>query len=102
DGLYPVSNLIIGKDGSFYGTTTDGGTNGQGTIFRFTRDSKLTTLHSFTGTDGAYPTTGLIQDSTGVLYGVTSTGGANGYGAIFSLTSRGTNFRLLHSFMTSD
>src|SRR6266852_1136807 len=47
DGSAPYAGLMLGKDGSFYGTTEAGGAHGQGTIFKITRLGTLTTLHSF-------------------------------------------------------
>src|SRR5208282_1721301 len=34
DGANPTAGLVQGSDGSFYGTTYDGGTNGRGTVFQ--------------------------------------------------------------------
>ncbi len=36
DGGTPVGRLLTGLDGNLYGTTYTGGTNGQGTVYRFT------------------------------------------------------------------
>ena len=36
DGAWPVAGLVPGSDGSFYGTTYDGGVGSAGTIFRLT------------------------------------------------------------------
>ncbi len=36
DGANPAAALVQGSDGNFYGTTSDGGPNGAGTIFRLT------------------------------------------------------------------
>jgi uncharacterized repeat protein (TIGR03803 family) len=36
DGATPVAGLVLGADGSFYGTTTYGTTNNNGTFFRLT------------------------------------------------------------------
>jgi uncharacterized repeat protein (TIGR03803 family) len=36
DGAYPEAGLVQGSDGSFYGTTQNGGTNNLGTVFRLT------------------------------------------------------------------
>ena len=36
DGSGPYDPLVQGSDGSFYGTTEGGGTNGAGTVFRLT------------------------------------------------------------------
>ena len=42
-----------GSDGNFYGTTSCGGANGLGTVFKITPSGTLTTLYSFAGSDGA-------------------------------------------------
>jgi len=36
DGAYPNAGLVQGSDGSFYGTTFNGGAGGAGTVFRLT------------------------------------------------------------------
>jgi uncharacterized repeat protein (TIGR03803 family) len=36
DGTTPVTGMILGSDGNFYGTTVDGGTSNTGTIFKIT------------------------------------------------------------------
>jgi uncharacterized repeat protein (TIGR03803 family) len=86
DGAYPGAGLVQATDGDFYGTTTEGGANGYGTVFKITPSGALTTLHSFDGTDGEYPNAGLVQDTNGFFYGTTTAGGANGYGTVFSLS----------------
>jgi uncharacterized repeat protein (TIGR03803 family) len=98
NGAYPEAGLVQGSDGSFYGTTANGGTNGgYGTVFKISAGGVLTTLYSFTGgVDGAYPT-GLVQGSDGNFYGTTFQGGANGYGTVFKISSYGV-FASLYSF----
>jgi uncharacterized repeat protein (TIGR03803 family) len=34
DGAYPRGALVVGSDGSFYGTAAYGGSNGVGTVFK--------------------------------------------------------------------
>ncbi|HLV80721.1 MAG TPA: choice-of-anchor tandem repeat GloVer-containing protein, partial [Chthonomonadaceae bacterium] len=101
DGANPYASLIQGSDGAYYGTTYQGGTNGLGTVFRFTAGA-LTTLHSFTGPDGASPTAALLQGSDGALYGVTYSGGAANAGALFKLATDGSGFTVLHSFQSGE
>jgi len=36
DGVYPMADLYLGSDSSFYGTTDGGGSTGNGTVFKFT------------------------------------------------------------------
>ena len=87
DGAKPVSTLVQGSDGNFYGTTYSGGASGKGTVFRVTPSGRLTTLYSFTGgADGANPNDGLILANDGNFYGTTSTGGAYGNGTAFKVS----------------
>jgi uncharacterized repeat protein (TIGR03803 family) len=83
-----------GTDGSLYGTTFAGGTNGYGTVFKITLGGALTTLYSFCSmancTDGSYPTAGLVQATDGNFYGTTANGGSSsnchgGCGTVFKL-----------------
>jgi uncharacterized protein (TIGR03437 family) len=103
DGYYPSGGLIQAKDGNFYGTTTQGGANGNGgAIFRITPAGTLTTTYSFSGgSDGGEPWAGLIQASDGNFYGTTAYGGANGWGTIFEITPAGALITL-HSFTGTD
>ena len=72
DGANPVAGLVQGSDGNFYGTTSGGGTNDAGTVFKISTNGALTSLYSFTGgNDGAYPYAGLVQGSDGNFYGTT-------------------------------
>lgn len=90
DGANPAAALVQATNGSFYGTTTNGGANGDGVVFKVTRSGSLTTLHSFcaqTGcADGEHPYAGLIQATDGSLYGTTPGGGTNNDGTVFRLS----------------
>src|SRR5580704_6420766 len=78
NGDFPYfGSLVQATNGYLYGTTWEGGTGTNGTIFKITPAGVLTTLHSFDSTDGANPSSGLIQAANGDLYGTTSRGGAN-------------------------
>ena len=73
DGGNPYAGLVQGSDGSFYGTTIGGGTNGLGNVFQISTNGAYTSLYSFTGgNDGANPVAGLVQGSDGYFYGTTS------------------------------
>jgi uncharacterized repeat protein (TIGR03803 family) len=87
DGAYPVSNLIL-SNGRLYGTATDGGNPGYGTLFSITTaGTNFTTLYSFTnGADGAEPYTGSLILSDSTLYGAAEGGGSAGDGTVFSLS----------------
>jgi uncharacterized repeat protein (TIGR03803 family) len=98
DGLNPAAGLILGTDGNFYGTTLNGGTNGDGTVFKITPAGVETVLHSFAGgSDGWSPQAGLIQGADGNFYGTTLIGGTNGDGTVFKITPAGVE-TVLHSF----
>ncbi|HTS19972.1 MAG TPA: choice-of-anchor tandem repeat GloVer-containing protein [Verrucomicrobiae bacterium] len=98
NGVGPDSGLVQGSDGSFYGTTSSGGTNtvcgdkaGCGTVFKITPQGTLTTLWQFgtSLTDGLTPYDGLVQGNDGGFYGTTLGGGTNYSGTIFKITPQG-------------
>jgi uncharacterized repeat protein (TIGR03803 family) len=99
DGEHPYAGVIQGSDGNFYGTTYQGGTSGNGTVFKLTPSGTETVLYSFAGgsSDGANPEAGVIQGSDGNFYGTTLQGGASGLGIVFELTPGGTE-TILHTF----
>ena len=100
DGLYPLAGLIAVK-GALYGTTFEGGSDGNGTVYEVNTSGTESVLHSFTGggyyklPDGGYPQAGLVSlDAT--LYGTTADGGGttcvegdgtSGCGTIFSVST---------------
>jgi len=93
DGNDPNS-LIQGSDGSFYGTTYEGGTAdcclqyGDGTAFQITSDGALTPIWEFTdGADGAAPG-GLLQGRDGNFYGIA---GGTVFRLVVGLTSCGAS-----------
>jgi uncharacterized repeat protein (TIGR03803 family) len=96
----PFAGLAQGPDGNFYGTTFEGGANGEGSVFEITTNSVLTTLYSFslptasegtfvTNTDGVQPRGSLILGPGGNFYGTTWKGGTNGNGTVFAITTNG-------------
>jgi uncharacterized repeat protein (TIGR03803 family) len=103
DGITPAPGLMQAADGALYGTTTSGGSNNLGTIFRLNIDgTDYTLLYSFTGTNGdCSQPNGLMQGVDGVLYGTTSSGGANSAGTLFSLNTNGSGYTVLFSFSSS-
>ena len=101
DGATPYAGLIQATDGDFYGTTSSGGANGYGTVFKIDAAGNLTPLHSFASSDGANPYAGLIQASDGDFYGTTNLGGSGGRGTVFKMDSAG-NLTTLHAFNNSD
>ncbi len=108
DGAY-AAGVVVGPDGSLYGTTFGGGidgqrnclsgTNGCGTVFNLKPPPNPcitvlcpwneTQLYRFTGLngDGGSPYNGdLVFDSAGSIYGTTEMGGAHQAGSAYKLT----------------
>lgn len=104
DGQMPSANasLVMDSAGNLYGTTTFGGANGEGTVYKISPDGTETILHSFSGGpgDGAEPYAGVIMASSGNLYGTTSMAGANGGGTVFKIDTAGHE-SVLYSFAAS-
>jgi uncharacterized repeat protein (TIGR03803 family) len=99
DGANPLAGLV-NVQGKLYGTTQAGGASGAGTVFSLSVTGKETVLHSFgKGSDGRNPAASLIAPN-GMLYGTTQNGGAYtfGGGTAFSITTSGSNEKVLHSF----
>jgi uncharacterized repeat protein (TIGR03803 family) len=89
DGVTPFAGLVETGGGSFYGTTSGGGADADGTVFEISAEGALTTLHSFRGPDGIAPYGGLLQASDGNFYGTATFGGANDSGVIFKVAGSG-------------
>jgi uncharacterized repeat protein (TIGR03803 family) len=101
NGSEPHAGLVEASDKNFYGTTTEGGANNEGTVFEITAGGALTTLYSFCAqagcADGAHPYAGLIQATDGNFYGATYQGGSHNSGTIFKITTGGA-LTTLYSF----
>ena len=104
DGATPLTGLVQGRDGMLYGTTSLGGTNGTGMVFRLGTDgSGYTILHTCGGISGdAASPTALIQGADGALYGVAQMGGSDAAGVVFRLGTDGSAYEVLHNFSSGD
>jgi uncharacterized repeat protein (TIGR03803 family) len=101
DGEGPQGGVVRDAAGNLYGTTSAGGPNSYGTVFKLDATGKETILYAFTGgADGEFPNTGLVRDGAGNLYGATELGGPNQSGTIFKLDTAG-NETVLHAFTGS-
>jgi uncharacterized repeat protein (TIGR03803 family) len=103
DGVAPLAGLVVGGDGNLYGTTSQGGTAGVGTVFKITPTGTLTILHSFgDGTvtnDGSDPVAALVVGPNGDLFGTTKSGGVSGnYGVVYQIALTG-GVTILHKFL---
>jgi uncharacterized repeat protein (TIGR03803 family) len=103
-GAFPYAGLVLSSN-ILYGATYQGGTGGNGTIFKINTDGTgFTNLHSFstltiivTNYDGAESYANLVLSSN-TLYGTASRGGLEGSGTIFKINTDGTGFTNLYSF----
>jgi uncharacterized repeat protein (TIGR03803 family) len=114
DGARPNAGLIIDSAGGLYGTTSDGGANYVGAVYKLTPNGTSnyseTVLYSFGGSpaDGGHPYAGVVADAAGVLYGTTQYGGGGcvgGCGTVYKLspTTTGTfDETVLYRFTNSN
>lgn len=101
DGSLPGGgHLLRDAKGNLYSGAYDGGTFGEGMVFKLNSAGKEAALYNFAGPEqGAFPNEGLVEDRTGDLYGTTDQGGdlQCGCGLLFELTQSGEEFAL-HRF----
>lgn len=97
EGYRPFSPPVT--DNTFlYGMTSEGGTHGQGTIYKMKLDGTgFTTLLHFDGSNGGSPFGSLFYDGTS-LYGMTTGGGTNNIGVIFKIETDGSGYTKLFDF----
>ena len=104
DGAIP-SGMVLDSTGNLYGTTSQGGTNGLGTVFELIPNGHggriEQVLFSFHGPDGVEPIGSLIFDAAGNLYGATQSGYDSSLGTVYELTPAaggGWTEQVLHNF----
>jgi uncharacterized repeat protein (TIGR03803 family) len=93
EGAQPNSAPVIDSAGNLYGTTSKGGLDYAGSVYRLDPSGHYSVLYSSTW--GFFPA-GVVLDSAGNLYGAGG-GGAYGWGAIYKLDPAG-NQTVLYSF----
>jgi uncharacterized repeat protein (TIGR03803 family) len=104
DGSHPFAGVVFDSTGALWGTTSAGGSSGNGTIYKLTPSGSSWTeqvIYNFSGAaDGGYPVGGLVPDGMGNFYGTTASGGSNGGGTVYELTPNGSSWNLttLYSF----
>jgi uncharacterized repeat protein (TIGR03803 family) len=107
DGDYPTAGLIVDQSGNLYGSTSDGGTGGGGTVFELTPSGGIWTynlLYSLSGGTRCGPWGNLSMDGSGNLYGTTVCDGANNDGNVFELSPSGGSwtYSSLYDFTGGD
>jgi len=93
DGRYPDAGITLDSKGNIYGTTSAGGADQYGIVFRLSPDKtgyQETILHYFYGVnDGCTLYSGVALDSSSNLYGVTYGCGKYGYGTVYQFKRSG-------------
>ena len=73
NGRFPLGGLVADSAGNLYGTTSSGGTYGNGTVFEIVKSSgALQTIHTFGRNEGGGSEASLTFDAAGDIYGTTS------------------------------
>lgn len=98
EGQFPHGQLVQGRDGNLYGTTSPGAVVGN--AFRITPTGTYTVLHAFNPTpDSLSPSPSVLMHGLdGNFYGTTTNGNAAG-GTLFKMMPKGV-VTVLHQFGT--
>ena len=108
NGAYPDGGLVRDEAGNLYGTASDGGTWGQGNVFKLDAAGHETVLYNFRGgADGSRPQAGVIRDEAGSLFGTALAGGNtcdnsnSSCGLVFKIDTTGAE-TVLYAFTGPD
>ena len=101
NGANPQAGLVPGGNGSFYGTTYNGGSNALGTVFKINPTRIADLLARVQQCQWRQSYAGLVQGLDGDLYGTTKSGGTSNYGTVFQMTPAG-RFTSLVSFANTN
>jgi uncharacterized repeat protein (TIGR03803 family) len=102
DGYYPLSGVIFDSSGNVYGTATNGGSGGGGTVYELMPSGsgwQEMTLWSFPGNGygyGPYPAGGLIFDGSGNLNGTTVATTYGPQGMIYELSPSNGSWTIIN------
>ncbi len=90
-GRYPLGMLVYAQDGNVYGTTSTGGANGNGTLWRIVTadagnaDGGFEHLHDFKAAVDGSSALNLSPGKDGRLYGLMLAGGDNNAGTLVEI-----------------
>jgi uncharacterized repeat protein (TIGR03803 family) len=101
DGGIPTGAMTMDASGNLYGTTSYGGANLSGVLFKLAPNGTEAVLHDF-GTYEGVPSGGVTADAAGNLYGTALGGGGrncrgHGCGTLFVWTVTG-KFKVIYRF----
>ncbi len=91
DGAFPWGPPILASDGNFYGTTSGGGENSRGIVYKITSSGTFTEVYKFdvSLTHGYSPIAAPTQGTDGYLYIPVSQGGTSFCGTIVKISTAG-------------
>lgn len=97
-GGNPGDGPTQANDGTLYGTTTQGGAYGGGTLYKIPPGGSFTKLLDVSSNIDVYSQAVPLVGIDGNIYGMSVGGGPNGLGSIYSCKPDGTNLVSLLSF----
>jgi len=103
NGLGPRAALLEGADGLLYGTTSSGGNNNAGIIFKMNKSGSLfSVLYRFDVTNGSTPYHAVLSQfsTNGVIYGAASQ--STNTGVVYRIGTNGVGYTVVHTFQTTD
>ena len=98
DGASPGGSLTFDFSGDIFGSTNEGGANGQGVLYKFA-NGDINVLHAFPAfqNDGLAPFD--VVSSAGHLYGLTAGGGTHSGGTVYTWNGI---YQIIHNFQPDD
>jgi uncharacterized repeat protein (TIGR03803 family) len=99
DGAIPTEGGVTVVGDTIYGTTSRGGEDDAGTIYKVAGDgSTFTILHSFHRTNPRSNPAGSLTVDGDTIYGATWGDGADGAGTLYKIKTDGSGFATIHEF----
>ena len=93
----PLGGLAMDAAGNLYGTTCNGGANGEGAVYELARSGGGWSYHvvySFQSRADGWPHSGVTIGLDGNLYGTSGVGGRVGCGQVYKVTPSGAETTL--------
>lgn len=97
-GCYPYMIALTGDGTWLYGTASNSGLNGSGTIYKIKYDgTDFTKIFDFNDSIGSSPESGVYFDGT-YLYGNCRSGGIYDFGTLYKIKPDGSDYQVLKDF----
>ena len=102
DGAFPFGTLVADSTGRLYGTTTQFGSSGGGSVFRLNSSGQVATVGNLQPSSGQSPTAGVTRDGAGNLYVTATFGGTYSAGSVLKISPSGKQTTLYNFTNGSD